>query len=205
MLGRPFGVPNDAAFQRRVLLAVLRLIEAPSGPVLEDYPEEAPAPAPGAMEGVACPVSFNRAPDSADPGAILLREIGELAPWYDLARERRQRTTVGVSGVSIAEAVQAIAAVLAGKPAPSFSGLNAGQSLKLAYEDIRAYYFEAAAARPGGAQWDEILRWFWHDTAAGRVFLQLQQTCLASSDASLKHLGSKALVPVAIQQGLKKA
>ena len=148
MLGRPFGVPSDAAFQRRVLLAVLRLIEASSGPVLEDYPEEAPAPAPGEMEGVACPVSFNRAQDSTDSGATLLREIGELAPWYDLARERRKRTTVGVSGISVEAAVQAIAAAIAGKPVPAINGLNAGQSLKLAYEDIRAYYFEAAAARP---------------------------------------------------------
>jgi hypothetical protein len=41
-LGRPFAVPHDAAFQRRVLLAVLQLLEAPSGPVLADYPEPAP-------------------------------------------------------------------------------------------------------------------------------------------------------------------
>jgi len=41
-LGRPLGIPNDPAFQRRILLATLQLFEAPSGPVLEDYPEDAP-------------------------------------------------------------------------------------------------------------------------------------------------------------------
>lgn len=41
-LGRPFGMPGDADFQKRVLRRVLALLEAESGPVLEDYPEEAP-------------------------------------------------------------------------------------------------------------------------------------------------------------------
>ena len=44
ILGRPFGVPGDAAFQQRVLRSVLNLLEAPAGPVLADYSEEAPAP-----------------------------------------------------------------------------------------------------------------------------------------------------------------
>ena len=44
ILGRPFGVPGDSAFQRRVLVAALRLLEAPAGPVLADYPEDAPPP-----------------------------------------------------------------------------------------------------------------------------------------------------------------
>ncbi len=30
-LGRPLGVPNDAAFQNRVITAALDLFEAPSG------------------------------------------------------------------------------------------------------------------------------------------------------------------------------
>ena len=45
MLGRPFGAPNDAAFQRRVLAALLGLFERADGPVLEDYPEDAPGEA----------------------------------------------------------------------------------------------------------------------------------------------------------------
>ena len=41
-LGRPLGVPNDAGFQKRVLLSALNLFEETSGPVLVDFPEEAP-------------------------------------------------------------------------------------------------------------------------------------------------------------------
>ena len=42
-LGRPFGPPNERPFQRRVVLAALRLIERPTGPViLEDFPDDDP-------------------------------------------------------------------------------------------------------------------------------------------------------------------
>ena len=47
-LGRPFGAPGDAGFQHRVLAAALALLDAPSGPVLADFPDDAPtSTAPG--------------------------------------------------------------------------------------------------------------------------------------------------------------
>src|SRR5260370_1094923 len=42
-LGRPFGPPSDPAFQKRVVLAALRLVERQSGPVIiEDFPDDDP-------------------------------------------------------------------------------------------------------------------------------------------------------------------
>src|ERR1700756_2307232 len=42
-LGRPVGEPEDKAFQRRVVLAALQLLERTDGPViLEDFPEDPP-------------------------------------------------------------------------------------------------------------------------------------------------------------------
>jgi len=42
-LGRPLGEPGDAAFQRRVLMAALALLERTDGPViLEDFTEDPP-------------------------------------------------------------------------------------------------------------------------------------------------------------------
>src|SRR3984957_19054664 len=42
-LGRPLGEPGDPAFQRRVLMAALRLLERTDGPViLEDFTEDPP-------------------------------------------------------------------------------------------------------------------------------------------------------------------
>ncbi len=198
ILGRPFGVPGDAEFQRRVLRAVLRLLEAPAGPVLDDYAEEAPAPLPEDTEGMACPVSFDRKADAADVGAALAREIEELAPWHDLAAKRRARTTTGLSGMSMEEAARFVSSHLRGAPAPNIKGMTAGETLKIVCDDIRAYYYEAAAAQPGAPDAQAVLHWFWHDTAAGRAFFALQKICLASDDGSLQVLGGNSLVPRAI-------
>ncbi len=94
MLGRPFGAPNAPDFQRKVLRALLALFNRPTGPVLEDFPEDAPG---DAIDGAtfACPVSFARTvTDGDDPVAAMKREIAQLAPWYELARKRRGRSTV---------------------------------------------------------------------------------------------------------------
>jgi len=60
-LGRPLGAPGNPWLQRRVLLAVLELPDAPEGPLLVDFPEDAPEDAAGGdkgLEGWSCPVSF---------------------------------------------------------------------------------------------------------------------------------------------------
>ena len=193
MLGRPFGVPNDAAFQARVLTAALRLLEAPSGPVLAVYPEDAPA-SDDEAQGVACPVSFAQAADSS-PQAALVREVEELQPWHDRARERRGHSMVGLSKLSPVAAAQALAQFLRDQTITSIDGLNTGETVKLVCEDLRTYYYEAAAARPGTPNADAIQNWFWHDTACGQAFLALYKICIASSDASLQKLQATSLVP----------
>ena len=198
ILGRPFGVPRDAAFQRRVLVSVLRLLEAPAGPVLEDYPEDAPTPAAEETEGMACPVSFERPTDANDLGTALAREIEELAPWHDRAAKRRSRTTTGLSGMTMDEAAQFVASYLSAQPARNLPGISAGETVKLVCDDLRAYYYEAAAAQPGNPDAQAVLQWFWHDTAAGRAFLALQKICNESSDPSLQVVGGNSLVPRAI-------
>ena len=50
-LGRPLGAPNDVVFQKRVLRALLALFDETSGPVLADYPEEAPGGGTSDMTG----------------------------------------------------------------------------------------------------------------------------------------------------------
>ena len=42
-LGRPIGPPSDPAFQKRVILAALRMLAASGGPVsLHDFPDDDP-------------------------------------------------------------------------------------------------------------------------------------------------------------------
>ena len=203
MLGRPFGTPNAPDFQRKVLRALLALFERASGPVLEDFPEDAPADATGETT-FACPVSF--APvqsDTDDPVAAMRREIAQLAPWYELALKRRGRTTVGVSGLTIDDAA-AFAASYAGEApaAPYDAALSPGVALKRACDDLKAYHYEAVAAQPGNLSSKAIDRWFWFETATAKVFLAIQQACLRSNEKSLQPLGKLSLVPRAIGHAL---
>ncbi len=195
-LGRPLGVPDDSAFQKRVLRAALELLEAPAGPLLTDYPETAPPVE--ELTGWACPVSFP-APEPADDGSLraaLAREFQALLPWHDLSVERRGRSTVGASGL-VAEALGPfLVAFLEGEDAPAAPpDVAPAQALKLASEDLKAFYFEAATAQPGRSGIREVEDWFWGETSAGELMLALKQACLQSDDAEVRWVGKHVMVP----------
>jgi hypothetical protein len=185
------------------LRALLALFEAPSGPVLEDFPEDAPA-AEAQESGFACPVSF-AAPAGSAGGLVgkVHAEIAGLAPWYDLAKRRRGRTTVGVFGATVAEAARHVASYLSGSPEPPPDpGWSAGVAVKRACDDVKAYYYEAVAAQPGNLAPRAIEEWFWHETAAAQAFLAIREFCLKSDDESLKPLGRLSLIPRFVTEGL---
>ncbi len=203
MLGRPFGAPNAPDFQRKVLRALLALFGRPSGPVLEDFPEDAPLDAVGET-AFACPVSFAQADTGGDDHVTAMRrEIAQLAPWYELARKRRGRTTVGVSGLTMEQAANFAASFTGDAPASAYdASLSVGIALKRVCDDLKAYHYEAVAAQPGNLSSREIDRWFWFETITGKVFLEIQQACLRSDDKSLQPLGKLSLVPRAIAHAL---
>lgn len=196
MLGRPFGAPGKPDFQRRVLRALLLLFERPAGPVLDDFPEDAPAGDSGAT-GFACPVSFalSKQREGGLAGAVL-DEVAELGPWYELARRRRDRTTVGIFGPGVEAAVRHIVSFLRGVPeTPPNPAWSAGMAVKRACDDLKAYYYEAVAAQPGNLDARAIERWFWSETAAAQALLAIRDYCLKSEDESLKPLGKLSLIP----------
>ena len=197
-LGRPLGVPGDAAFQRRVLEAVLRLLERKEGPVLEDWDEEAPAS--GAdSEGWACPIPLRvgeAADPATDPVAALDAEILGLIPWYERARSARGRTTVGVSGLDIRDAGRLVAEFLEPPwPDNPRSDLSRAEVFKLACEDLKAFYLEAISAQPGAPGPARLADWFWGETLAGEIMLRLKPICLSSDDSEMRFIGKVILVP----------
>lgn len=200
MLGRPFGAPNQPQFQRRVLLAALELLAAERGPVLADFPEEAPQNAiESAFEGVACPVNF--APAATDAGALarLLAEVTQLQPWHDIAMRASGRGGSVLTGLAVEQLARFAASYLGASSAPTYDPLlSAAEALKRVCDDLKAFYVAAAGAQPGAADPAALERWFWRETVAGSLFLELRRVCMRSADPGLQTLGAKALVPRAI-------
>jgi hypothetical protein len=200
-LGRPLGVPGDTAFQTRVLRAALQLLEAASGPVLVDFPDDAPAVA-DAPTPLVCPVSFASPPeDLSDTDFLqsaLQREMTQLRTWYDLAVTRRGRTTVGVSRLTPEEMGTFIGAFLDGQaPSNPRADIPLAALFRYAVEDLKAYYCEALAAQPGNSTADSttLADWFWRDTAAGRVLFAVHEVSKQSAIPGMQAVAAGLLIP----------
>ncbi len=160
-LGRPLGVPNDVEFQHRVIAAALELLERDHGPVLEDYPEDAPVVS--VESAPACPVSFTQATDQTTWQGRLSVELSTLKPWYDLGLRRRGgRTIVGVSDLSIDENLRKLGEYLDRDQLP-----NDLKWFKRAIEDAKAYYVEALTAQPGDYNQTKVYETIWFETQLG--------------------------------------
>ena len=186
--GRPLGIPGDADFQRRVVRAALALLDAGEGPVLADYPEEAPLV--DEETGWACPIDLKPPAEVDDRGALLIAlddELAKLAPWYDRAVDKQGGTTVGASAIAIEDIPAFITAFLDGEtptnPRPETPLVD---MLAFACDDLRAYYLEAVSAQPGRAVGAETVDWFWAETTAARVLWALRSLCRDSDDAAMR-------------------
>ena len=205
-LGRPFGTPNHPEFQTKVLKALLGTLESENGPVLADFDEDAP-PSPADtgddQAAWACPIELPAPPpqtkgDDVALEQALLREIGQLRPWYELSVEQRGRTTVGVSPLDIEGNARYIAAFLGDEwPDSPSEDMSATVALKHAFEDMRAWYFEAVAAQPGRATGTsvQVIDWFWNETTAGAVLKKLDEVCRESDDEVMQAFGGFLLLP----------
>jgi hypothetical protein len=199
-LGRPLGVPNIPEFQISVLKHALKLFEAPTGPVLEDFPEDAPDTADNPIP-VACPVNFKSKPLETTSIQQMITdfssEVMQMRNWYDLACEKKKRTTTGVTGLSPKEAAEFLSAFIKGEPPKSkVMNTSTADALRLAAEDLKAYYSEAVSAQPGQPTDSASLAdWFWGETVAALVINTISKMCLKAGDNKLELLGKLLLVP----------
>jgi hypothetical protein len=161
-LGRPLGVPRDPAFQRRVLDHAFGLLEAPSGPVLEDFPEVIRD---AVDEPIACPL-----PPRHDPNlAPAVDEARGLRPAWERAREANGGSQVGrvVDADRIPDAIQAFVRIADGTPWPEADIPGDPAAVLM---DIRCYYEEVATAlcdHVPAARAAES--WFYRSTATGAL------------------------------------
>src|SRR5205814_2260033 len=164
-LGRPLGPPGDAAFQKQVILAALRLLVSKAGPVLlADFPEDDPREAPDS--GWQPPIEGTGAEEPLADAVIA--EVAALAIPYTRSCAERGRTTVGLSGLTPAAAGEYAAAWLRGSPPDSpVADLSPILCLRFAVDDLKAYALEAAitaGTRPSSRQLGD---WLWNETATG--------------------------------------
>ena len=198
-LGRPFGPPNDPAFQKRVILAALRLLEREIGPVvIEDFPDDDPRAQPDpAWRPPQVPMAT--ADGTAEtPAARLEAEIPMLQGAHDRWLAQHGRTTVGLSAMPIVDCGRYVADWVRGKaPSSPREGFSAVLILRFAVDDLKAYYLEAAAAGSGKPSSRQLGDWFWNETAAGAAIVALRAIGLASADERLKAVLGNFMVPAA--------
>ena len=161
-LGRPLGVPNDAAFQRRVMEYAFGLLER-TQPIVEDYEvviEDDDS------QPLACPLPARMDAD-AHPA---VDEAKGLRPAYERAIAKYGNRAGAVrlmNADAIPAAIEAFIRVAAGEPwkQAGIPGIPARVS-----QDIRGYYEMAAMEIAGHtpAAWAGY-RWFRDQTKTGEV------------------------------------
>lgn len=197
-LGRPIGPPNDAAFQKRVIRAALRLLEREDGPcILEDFFEEDPR----SIEDENWLPPFIEDLSAERPNAahaeLMQEEIRRLSAEHERWISQHKRTTVGLARLPIDQCARFVADWIMGNAKPSpWSDLSAPMMLRFCVDDLKAYCLEAAAGdgKPSGKQ---LRNWFWNCTATGSAIRMLRKVLQASDDERLSRIVSSFIVPAA--------
>jgi hypothetical protein len=205
-LGRPFGLPNDVAFQRRVLLAALHLLTRESGPVLEDFPEDAPVAE--SDEPWACPLPLPPHPQPADEVEELRQqlqaEVRRLQPWHQEATRTFGRTAIGLSGLGPEHAEELVSLVADAAfdriaAAPEGAKQDMPLLLRFAVDDLRAFYMEAAAAQPASVRPgpEDLNRWLYWNTSLGNALYRARDALSAHEDDGLLLAVGRFMIPAA--------
>lgn len=203
MLGRPLGEPNDAPFQRRVLVQALRLLERTDGPViLEHFAQDNPSwfDRPEWAPSVALPPPESVL-DAASPRTpaqwefALHAEMVQVLPVWERFKARFGRTTVGLSGQPPRDWPAFAAAFLGGALPTVPAHDSAALALRFLVDDLKALYGEAAQADGGAPSARQIDRWFWRQTVAGQMLIALRTHAQGSEHAGYRTVGGRFFVP----------
>ena len=219
-LGRPLGAPNRPELQRQVLDATLALLdEARSAPHITELEVSVPldegrAGEADGGEGWSCPVNFPAPTPGTDPLTRVQEEVRLLRPWYDRGQRDRGFTAVGASDLEVAEIVSWLFQLVDGGDADdSGSGDGNGDDtgpdaaaepleegelglrFKLAVEDLKAFYLEAATAQPGPTSATAAFDWFWDSTSAAALLRRLRDSLAQHEDPLVRIYAGATLVP----------
>jgi hypothetical protein len=186
--GYALGRPDDPALQHRVLRAALDLLAEPAGPVLRDFPDDTEAgdqPAAPAQASAIAPA----AGIPADPAL----ETSQMRQYHEQWLTRSGgRTAFGLSGVPATRfrgVIRFLEAFAAGEeadmaerpaevPLPGF--------VRYCADDLKALYLEGRLVMKPADGGDDVIRWFWGETAAGQLLRRVRDRLDASEDPRWK-------------------
>jgi hypothetical protein len=184
--GFALGNPDDAPFQHMVLAATLDLFKSTSAPVLADFPEDGEAPV-RLLQATAARAEATSNVD-ADAADELTAMRGYYERWVD---DHDGRTMVGLSGVpqrrwrGLMKYLQAYAA----GDAPTYEDMPSDVAeprfIRLAADDLKAFYMEARMCQRPDQKNNEVQQWFWTETATGNLLAQIAERMTASDDEAL--------------------
>ncbi len=186
--GMALGRPDDPELQHRVLAAALALLAEPAGPVLHDFPDDAePGDRPAAPPQASSITPAERVLDDVATETTQMRRYHER--WLETNRGRTHFGLAGIPATRFRGVVRFLEEFAAGgdadmperpseMPLPSF--------IRYCADDLKALYFEGHLAMKPAAGGEEIARWFWSETDAGRLLRQVRDRLDASSDPRWK-------------------
>jgi hypothetical protein len=184
--GFALGNPDDAPFQHMVLAATLDLFKSTSAPVLADFPDDGEAPV-RLLQATAARAEATSNVD-ADAADELTAMRGYYERWVD---DHDGRTMVGLSGVpqrrwrGLMKYLQAYAA----GDAPTYEDMPSDVAeprfIRLAADDLKAFYMEARMCQRPDQKNNDVQQWFWTETATGNLLAQIAECMTASDDEAL--------------------
>ena len=183
--GHPLGEANDPALQTRVMRAAFALLEAPTGPVLEEYPED-----------VYAGQDINLAQAGAVPRQAMTEDVAfeltTLRPYYEQwVGAHAGRTNVGVTRVDqrrfrgLVRLLQAYAAATEVNVPEWNREVPLPQFLRWAADDLKAFYLEARMQQKPDASFQELNRWLWSETALSNLLRSVRDRMRAQADPKL--------------------
>lgn len=210
--GRPLGAPNNKSIQRKVIFAMLDLLDREEGPVLEDLlldESEEHLDARHQKVGQKCSskgCNFDDALASEEPEVPreiaaydgdfsgVCSEIAALKRHHEAYMEKYEgRTQVGYSGVS--ENTIEIAArnlddyvnkkKLKVPSSDQDTDVSQNAFVRLCADDLKAYYLEARLAEKSGEGSEnstEYNDWLWYETKIGSLIVAARGRVIETTD-----------------------
>lgn len=184
-LGRPLGAPENSEFQLEVLTTALQLIETQTEPGIVDFEKTDPRAESDPKW---------TAPKIAKTDSIT-NEVIALKPYYQAQCVNKSRTSVGVAKIPIVDSAALLDSAIAGEAlSSSREDISPVLMLRLAMDDLKAYYIEAALGK-GNPSSRQVYNWFWLESQLGQQIRELRKKYMKSDDTKLAALGERFSVP----------